>query len=189
MPRWRLHGDGGGTRPGRAASVGRCGGGLELGGGWNGTEGRARARRTNGRRRWCSACAGACCGTVARSGVRAGALGRLLWAAGRGMTGWGGPGSSGRRAAARARPEARVCSGGRERASWSERRGAACACGAGRQRRQGRGTCSSGVVMALGRGAAGRQQGSEHGRARSSDAACAEKPGRGRERERVKSES
>ncbi|KAG2561854.1 hypothetical protein PVAP13_8KG274302 [Panicum virgatum] len=55
--------------------------------------------------------------------------------------------------------------------------------GARRQRRQGRGTCSSGVVMALGRGAAGRQQGSEHGRARSSDAACAEKPGRGRERE------
>ena len=92
-------------------------------------------------------------------------------------------GSSGRQAAARARPEARVRSGGRERASWSERRGAACACGAGRQRRQGRGTCSSGVVMALGRGAAGRQQGSEHGRARSSDAACAEKPGRGRERE------
>ena len=48
MPRRRLHGDGGGTRPGRAASVGRCGGGLELGGGWNGAEGRARARRTNG---------------------------------------------------------------------------------------------------------------------------------------------
>ena len=46
--RRRLHGDGGGTRPGRAASVGRCGGGLELGGGWNGAEGRARARRTNG---------------------------------------------------------------------------------------------------------------------------------------------
>jgi len=145
VPPPRLHGDGGGARLGRAASVGRHGGGLELGGVWNGAEGRARARRTNGKRRWCSACTGACCGTVARSGVRAGALGRLLWAAGRGMTGWGGPGSSGRRAAARARPEARVCSGGRERASWSERRGAACACRAGRQRRSGDGAGRAGV--------------------------------------------
>ena len=40
VPRRRLHGDGGGTRPGRAAPVGRCGGGLELGGGGNGAEGR-----------------------------------------------------------------------------------------------------------------------------------------------------
>ena len=48
VPPRQLHGDGGGTRLGRAASVGRCGGGLELGGGWNGAEGRARARRTNG---------------------------------------------------------------------------------------------------------------------------------------------
>ena len=133
VPRRRLHGDGGGTRPGRAASVGRCGGGLELGGGWNGAEGRARARRTNGGRRWCSACAGACCGTVACSGVRAGAPGRLLWAAGQGMRGWRGPGQA--RGGRSARPDAAVA----ERPSGRDVRGLSGASATAR-----RDACSSG---------------------------------------------
>ena len=112
VPPRRLHGDGGGTRLGRAASVGRCGGGLELGGGWNGAEGRARARRTNG----------GGCGSWAREQGPA-----LAFMGEQGEGEGDGRGQRGR--AARAAAAAL----GRTQLSPSDRRSVACAGGAERQ--------------------------------------------------------
>ena len=161
VPPRRLHGDGGGTRLGRAASVGRCGGGLELGGGWNGAEGRARARRTNGgRRAWARGelgsgrtRAGACLGFYGRAGWR-----RRGWArAGRS----GGLGSAG--SGRGARPDAAVAERGVRGGAGSQRGQHARSSGGDGVAQRG-----SGAVAAVTRwrGQAARQQCSGSGAAR-----------------------
>ena len=166
VPPRRLHGDGGGTRLGRAASVGRCGGGLELGGGWNGAEGRARARRTNGgRRAWARgelgsgrARAGACLGFYGRAGWR-----RRGWArAGRS----GGLGSAG--SGRGARPDAAVAERGVRGGAGSQRGQHARSSGGDGVAQRG---SSDMVAWPGGEAAMQRQRRSARGRARSSSSA------------------